>query len=950
MSMGSSLRGWATLLLVFLCAQGCPPPPDTASDAVDGTADDAVESDVRPPTGWDSHTIPAFSTVDELLAFATLESPAQVKFVFTDFTDREASFEEFMDAQFYTLHDQWYWYRLLNGVPIPGHDSSPVEGESYATIEEILDAHPPESDLPLDLKYYGDRLYSPKFYADAFGDDRFFGLGSIVHFEATPGRRVPEEIWAFELEYQDDPAIAQLDLFFTLLTERMPSEVAESLRWLARSADQKEIAEVFNASDSPFAGRTLDYTDLVIPGNFEPYNTGISAGRVRILKGAEIHQATLKAADIVVLDEVPDEISPVAAIITGVPQTPLAHINLLAKSRGTPNMHLAGATDDEEIHDFDYFKKKVAIEVTSEGYRFQELSSEEYKTWLDLQATPTLTVDPIDLEAAPHSMELDSCTLGEAEELVGLIGGKAAHICAFSAIPEVPLPDLPMALSIRGFVEHIAPIRPLLEELFETPAFQIDGAVRYALLEGGGAWLMQQGGSPDAVITLTELIAEEGASSAIAQVLAAGGVRAMFEDQPFDPALLTLYESALKERFASLDEAQGLRFRSSSNIEDIEGFNGAGLYTSNTGHLYPEELPLAQQSSTAKRAILRTWSSFFGFGAFEERRFAGVDHLSGGMGVLVHPRFDNDKELSNGVFTLSLLMTPMGPHSILTMNAQSGAQSVTNPEGTTSPEVDQVITLPGEDSFIERLQASTLMPEGEWVLEDLRLLEVHDQALDLAIQWLEDANAERSAPQKESFLVLDFEYRHMDEGWPALQIGGPAPERFIWKQVRTLERPLALPQNAKNLPIPGDLVTYATHVDGVPCQAAELTFQATAVHTTADETFPFDYSSAPFVAELKITAHEDLPPLDLLAGEFQFWAHPALLDVEVTSDPTWSFSATLAEGAAGKVASVQYAEGGAWSITTVDGDILTGEVEECEQLPVFLTPSEFLKGLLDPAE
>ena len=49
-----------------------------------------------------------------------------------------------------------------------------------------------------------------------------------------------------------------------------------------------------------------------------------------------------------------------------------------------------------------------------------------------------------------------------------------------------------------------------------------------------------------------------------------------------------------------------LRFRSSSSVEDIEGFNGAGLYTSYTGYLHPELLKdVKDHDATIERALLR---------------------------------------------------------------------------------------------------------------------------------------------------------------------------------------------------------------------------------------------------------------------------------------------------------------------------------------------------------
>src|SRR5690606_15730785 len=138
--------------------------------------------------------------------------------------------------------------------------------------------------------------------------------------------------------------------------------------------------------------------------------------------------------------------------------------------------------------------------------------------------------------------------------------------------------------------------------------------------------------------------------------------------------------------FGRLAPTQGLRFRSSSTVEDIEGFSGAGLYDSNTGFLDAS----AQASKKDRKhdvewAIKKTWASYWSWEAFEERRMAGIDHLAGNMAVLVHPRFDDALERSNGVLTLTLDRaqgtTQAGDQAYASMelDVQLGALSVTNP-------------------------------------------------------------------------------------------------------------------------------------------------------------------------------------------------------------------------------------------------------------------------------
>ena len=64
------------------------------------------------------------------------------------------------------------------------------------------------------------------------------------------------------------------------------------------------------------------------------------------MKAAELETTYVGFRDIVVLDAMPNDISVVAGIITEEFQTPLSHINVLARNRGTPNMGLRNAIDE----------------------------------------------------------------------------------------------------------------------------------------------------------------------------------------------------------------------------------------------------------------------------------------------------------------------------------------------------------------------------------------------------------------------------------------------------------------------------------------------------------------------------------------------------------------------------------------------------------------------------
>ena len=80
-------------------------------------------------------------------------------------------------------------------------------------------------------------------------------------------------------------------------------------------------------------------------------------------------------------------------------------------------------------------------------------------------------------------------------------------------------------------------------------------------------------------------------------------------------------KEALTAMHAAYPEGQSLRYRSSTNNEDLPGFNGAGLYDSKTQK--PDE---TEEDGIAK-SLKQVYASLWNFRAFIERDFHRIDHL-----------------------------------------------------------------------------------------------------------------------------------------------------------------------------------------------------------------------------------------------------------------------------------------------------------------------------------
>ena len=338
-----------------------------------------------------------------------------------------------------------------------------------------------------------------------------------------------------------------------------------------------------------------------------------------------------------------------------------------------------------------------------------------------------------------------------------------------------------------------------------------------------------------------------------------GGVRGLVERTPINPATLTAILTTLREAFSDLAVTQGIRFRSSSNVEDVEGFNGAGLYESFTGFLYPEMQPRSSdQAKTAESAILRVWGSYWGFEAFEERRLERIDHLGAAMAVAVHPRFDDALERATGVCTFTKMPPNASDDAVLEVNVQAGDQSVANPDPAILPEVIRVSRARGGSALrIERSRRSTLSPNAD-LLDEAQLRDLFDDTSRVVERWLDDENRTRTAAQRGRSLTLDFEFHDMRAGWPAMGDGAVRPARLVLKQARSLEPgPVTTLPEAASWPVPREVFVRTRRVAIDTCSAdlaSGARLRASMLRVSTDISRPPDvgYSETPLDASLTI--------------------------------------------------------------------------------------------------
>jgi hypothetical protein len=180
-------------------------------------------------------------------------------------------------------------------------------------------------------------------------------------------------------------------------------------------------------------------------------------------------------------------------------------------------------------------------------------------------------------------------------------------------------------------------------------------------------------------------------------------LRKAIKDAPVDAGFVSLLNAKLDAKFAGVDR---IRFRSSTNAEDLDGFTGAGLYESKTGSRTDPDDPLYD-------AIRDVWASVWLFRTFEERTFRSIDHLSVGMAMLVHR--PHPEEEANGVAITGNVFDASGLDPAFYINAQAGGESVVlPPAGVTTDQFLYYYESPGQPMVF--VAHSSLTASGKNVL------------------------------------------------------------------------------------------------------------------------------------------------------------------------------------------------------------------------------------------
>jgi hypothetical protein len=329
-------------------------------------------------------------------------------------------------------------------------------------------------------------------------------------------------------------------------------------------------------------------SDIAKEQEYQALNVAKGIGRIHIISKLDDH-VEIGSNEILVLDEVPVQLPPVAGIITSQPSTPLSHINLLAKGWGIPNAYIKNAKELFKQYDTYW----VTFETLRENYKIKRADNEQLRDYVRREQERADLVKP-----RSDLSEKRLLSLAEQRSRSSIAyGGKSANL---GEVLNAKLPGIivPSGFTIPFYYYDEFINRNNLDEtirdLFDDQKFIHDPAYRRQ--------------------RLVEL-------------------RQKIEGAEFGPELRRMVLEKAAHEYAG----KGLFVRSSSNSEDLPNFSGAGLYTT---------VPNVRGEQQLIDAIKKVWASLWNFEAYEARERSAVAHSMVYMAVLIQEGINSE---SSGV-------------------------------------------------------------------------------------------------------------------------------------------------------------------------------------------------------------------------------------------------------------------------------------------------------------
>ncbi len=489
-------------------------------------------------------------------------------------------------------------------------------------------------------------------------------------------------------------------------------------------------------------------------------NPGEAKGQLIYLSEEDVRTESpkfraLSPLSIPVFAELPMELAVVAGAVTLKQQSLLSHIQLKSRARGTPNLDLSDQPGGVESPILKPHPDGawVHMVLTTNG---------------EISITPSTETDAVAFHAGRRVTpvrlvsDLTETRILRTDELgwqdFSKVGSKAANygeLARYLNSPERSVVRPGFAVPFHYYAAFLAQnpaIRAAIERVLRDPLMRKVANVEYR-----------------------------------AQKLKVIRDSILTESSVIDGNLVNELIHLMDSFQTPVGVKRKMKFRSSTNAEDLPNFNGAGLYQS-AGYK-----PIAdgvERSRPEKEAVLRktlrtVWSSVWTLRAYEERSLFGIPHGEVMMGMQVNPSF-TDEGSDGVVVTKNIAQRPdlAGP-GVYVESQRGDHHSVANPEPGVHPErvlilYDALDPLNPAKYRLHVLQRSNVADDTITVLphDNPNPVMTETQIKDLVFHSIAATRHFRRifAPDRADFaLDLEFKVDSYETGTPAVYLKQARP-------------------------------------------------------------------------------------------------------------------------------------------------------------------------------
>jgi rifampicin phosphotransferase len=311
-------------------------------------------------------------------------------------------------------------------------------------------------------------------------------------------------------------------------------------------------------------------------------NAAKGVGRIHVIDKLD-DTVEIGYNEIVVLNELPLDLPPVAGIIISKSSSPLSHVNLLAKGWNIPNAYIKNANELFKKYDGSWYE----LETTLTDYKIKPCNTPECLN--DRPKTNPKIYGPDNFKSPPSDISVRRLAfLAEMRKKDSIIyGSKAANLGEVIRLNKLKDFEVPNGFGIsfvyyKEFMEANG-FDEMMDDLRDDNDFVHNPSIRRKKLEE---------------------------------------FRAKIQTGNFDEKL----KSEIIQKWKAALGKQPVYVRSSSNAEDTGNFSGAGLYSSVENVTEDEKII---------EAVKTVWASVWNYKAYEARERNFVEHSDTYMAVLI---------------------------------------------------------------------------------------------------------------------------------------------------------------------------------------------------------------------------------------------------------------------------------------------------------------------------